>query len=436
MGLVCVIYYIFLYMEHPFNLIWLPLLVIYAYFAAQMLVIKRNRIACALVGAVPVIWLVLMRSLAYYGTFDFVYPVGITMPALCAAAYIWDVAYGDEPESNIANLGLYLIFFPIMLVGPFISYSHFARLTDENNMCITLSRCASGIRYFVLGFIKRIAVGAVLMDGYTKIFAYSWDAPNLVIILLLLVLIYFGVYFSLSGYYDMATGISRIYGVDIPSVEANPLKNATVNEYSMSLFGNVREWSEKYVVRQIEDAAHKKISGFAKIAVICLCAVAFVRTEPFMLVIAVPLIAFSAASARLALDKTCKGGRTGLRILFGILMMLVIGALWVFVTMSGNSDLLEYIGDITFENAEYQTDMLLMSFSGVKYMFVTLLACATLLPQTNWVNNLYTRMGRRMKAVTDYGMLVLLLAVFVFTVLFFLPQFRQYDTSPFVYIII
>ena len=165
-------------------------------------------------------------------------------------------------------------------------------------MEITLSRLASGIRYFVLGFIKRIAVGAVLIDGYKKIFTYSWEAPNFMVIFLLLILVYFGVYFSLTGYYDMATGLSRMYGINAPAIEANPLKNATVNEYSHSLLGNVREWSERYVIRPIEQGRSKKLSRLAKISVICLCAVAFVRTELITLVSVIPLIAFSFASAR------------------------------------------------------------------------------------------------------------------------------------------
>lgn len=436
MGIVSVIYYIFMYMDKPLNLIWLPLLVLYAYFAAHMLDIKRNRLVSALVGAVPVIWLILMRCVAYYGTSDFVYPVGITLPALCAAAYIWDVAYGDEPEYNIARLGMYLTFFPMMLVGPFIGYSRFIELTDDKNMGITLSRCASGIKCFVLGFIKRIAVGAVLIDGYEKIFAYSWDAPNLAIMLLLLVLIYFGVYFSLVGYYDMAIGISRMYGVDMPEIKANPLKTATVNEYSKSLFGSIREWASKYIICPIQEKRGKQIPPVAKICIICTCAVVFVRAELSVLLLTVPLIAFSAASARLKLDKQSGGGRTGLRVIFGVLMMLVMGAFWVFITMLGSPWLLEYIGEITFENAEYQTDMVLTSFSGIKYAFVTLLACITLLPQTNWVGRLYDRLGKRMRAVIDYGTLPVLLILFVFSLIFFLPQFEQYNTVPFMYITI
>lgn len=436
MGIICVLYYIFLHIENPLNMIWLPLLVAYAYFGAHTVAIKRNRVIGTLVGAVPVVWLVFMRALAYYASFDFVYPVGITLPALCAAAYIWDVSFGDEPDRNIGRVGLYLAFFPIMLVGPFIGYSRFVELTDDKNMEISLSRLASGIRFFVLGFIKRIAVGAVLIDGYKKIFTYSWEAPNFMVIFLLLILVYFGVYFSLTGYYDMATGLSRMYGINAPAIEANPLKNATVNEYSHSLLGNVREWSERYVIRPIEQGRSKKLSRLAKISVICLCAVAFVRTELITLVSVIPLIAFSFASASVGLDRKDKGGRTGLRVIFGILMMLVIGAMWVLVTMSSGSDLFEYIGEITFENAEYQTDMILTSFSLLKYAFVTLLALITLLPRTDWAKNLYGRMGRRMRAVTDYGIFVFLIAAFVFAIAFFLPQFSQYDSVPFNYIII
>lgn len=436
MGIVNIMYYIFLYMNNPINIIWLPALVLYSYVVTHTEYIKRRKIFGIISGAVPVIWLVVMRCLAYYASFGFVYPVGITFPVLCASAYIWDVAYGDEAKTGITKLGFYLTFFPIMLIGPFLGYSRFTELTDGENMNITLPRCASGVKYFALGFIKRIAVGAVLIEGYSKIFAYSWDTPNLLTIFLVLILIYFGVYFSIAGYYDMAVGISRMYGIEVSGITANPIKTATVNEYSKNLLGNIRTWSEKYVVRPIERTAGKNMSRIWRICITCVCTVFFVRSEPLTLLLAIPLIAFSAASAGVRLDKVNGKGKAGLRALFGVLMLLVIGAFWVFVTMSGAPELLDYIENITFENSEYQTDMVLLSLSGSKYAFVAFIAFMSLLPQSELIRRRYVRLGKRMKAVIDYTATVMLLLMFIFTVAFFLPQFAQYDAMPFMYTVI
>lgn len=436
LGIVCIVYQVLLNMWNPINLIWLPLLIGYAYLSARFVVGKVSRAVSVLIGAVPLIWLIVMRMFVYYGASDFVYPVGITMPSFCAAAYIWDVSYGEHTGGSFFDVGLYLGFYPIMLLGPFIGYERFAELTAESHGDISFSNLAHGVRYFALGFIKRIAIGAMLIDGYETVFAYSWDSPTILIMLLLLVIVYFGVYFSIWGYYDMAVGISCMYGVNVSPIKINPLKNATVSEYSHALFGSVEAWSHRYILSPIENVRGKKASALLRISVVCVCVVAFVRSAPAALLLAVPLIAFAMASDKLGLEKGKRNGSTtGLRVIFGLLMILVIGAFWIFITMAGNSRLFS-LSDITFENAEYQTDMLLMAFSGSKYVFVIFMALLTVMPNTLWVKKLYSRLERRAQGLVDYGSMAALLVMFVFTVVFFLPQFDIYNSAPFIYLVI
>ena len=77
-----------------------------------------------------------------------------------------------------------------------------------------------------------------------------------------------------------------------------------------------------------------------------------------------------------------------------------------------------------------------MSFSGLKYLFVVIVALACLMPNSMLASRIYSRLGKRLRAVADYGSMALLLVMFVFTVVFFLPQFSVYYTEPFVYVVI
>ena len=167
--------------------------------------------------------------------------------------------------------------------------------------------------------------------------------------------------------------------------------------------------------------------------VTCVCICVFVRSELTIIALSIPLSWFAVASSRLGIEK--KIGHSGVRILFGIINVMVVGAFWIFVVMSGQPQPFG-INDITLENAEYQTDVVLMSFSGLKYLFVIAVGLATLIPNTEWTSRIYARSGKKLRALFDYGMMVSLLAMFVFTVLFFLPQFEVYDYSPFLYVII
>ncbi len=437
LAVVCAVFYVMLNVHDPVNIVWLPLLVTYAFFSGQLAVLHKKRVIGVLEGLVPIIWLLLMRALAYISPEGFVYPVGITLPALCTAAYIWDCTYEDNAETNFGKLWLYLTFFPVMIIGPFLNYKRFCTLTGVEQINITLERCSSGISLFAVGFVKRIGVGAVLIEGYSKIFSYSWESPDFMIILLLLVLIYFGVFFSVSGYYDMAVGISRMLGVDIPSVKANPLKVATMNEYSRTLFGGVRQWSDNYIVKPLSRVRGRSIPNFCKIFLYCLCTVLFIRTDMNTLMLVIPLAVCSLVSHALKLDKTYRGGRAGIRVLFGVVTVMAVGAFWGLVTMSTiTPTVLAYLEDLISGNAEYQTDLVLISFSPVKYTFVIAMALLLLLPRTSWVIRKYESASERSRAVVDTVSLAVLLLMFIFTVMFFLPQFERYNELPFAYILI
>ena len=438
-GIICAAYHVFLNMNSPEHLIWLPLLIVFAFFAGELCAQKGNRIISVMLGIVPIVWFVVMRQLAYYEGSS-IYPIGITMPSLCAAAYVFDSAKRDVRGAQSSkvrrffDLWLYLSFFPIMMLGPFLSFERFVRLTDEDGLNLSLFKCASGMRLFAVGFIKRIAVGAVFMEGYAKIFTYSWDVQNIAVMIFLLVLLYFGIFFTLSGYYDMSVGLCKMLGMEIDEVNANPFRVATVGEYSSALFGNVREWTDRYVVSPIYESMGLGSGKLLRISMLCVCTVLFIRTDITTLALSGPLIAFCWASSALKLEKTHKSGRTGIRMLFGILTLLVIGTFWFFLTVGGTPT--QLIDKISLENAEYQLDMILISFSLGKYLFVSLVGIAVVLPRCSCTKRLYAKLSPKLKAFWDLGAMILLLVAFVFTIAFFLPSFEQYNYKMFDYIII
>ena len=201
----------------------------------------------------------------------------------------------------------------------------------------------------------------------------------------------------------MAAGLSQIYGIDIPEVKSNPFKVATVSEYSDALFSGVKVWSDRYIVSPLVKLTGNNGGGFVSLFVMCVCICVFVRSELTVIALAVPLSLLALASSRLGIEK--KKGHSGVRILFGVITVMVIGAFWVFVVMSGQPQFFG-IDDITFENAEYQTDVVLMSFSGLKYLVVIAVGLATLLPNTEWPARVYSRLGKKFRALCDYGIMI------------------------------
>ena len=434
---VSAVYCVLLNMANPINVLCIPLLTVFAFFAAKLATALKARAVGVILGIAPILWLALMRTAAYTDAYGFVYPVGITMPAFCAAAYIFDAARTGEAEKNVGKLWAYLSFFPLMILGPFVGYSRFCELTDEKNLQMGLDRGADGVLLFATGFIKRVAVGAVLLDGYEKIFSYSWETPSIAIIILLIALIYFGVFFSVSGYYDMSVGLCRIYGLDVPEIKATPFSALTVGEYGDALFGNVKTWSNVYVTSPISRLFGIRGGEYLASVISCICIALVVRTDMSALVLAVPLAVFACISRALRLEKRESRRKTGLRVLFGVLMMLAVGILWIFVTLdSGAEAMLDYVGGVSLENAEYQTDLVLIAFSGAKYLFVSLIGLFVLVPRMGFAERAYDGSSDRSKAFWSYVRMILLLAVFVVSVVIFSGTAEEYDNALFKYVII
>jgi hypothetical protein len=414
-------------------MIWLPLLIIYTYFA-QKTSAKYGKVwLTALLCVVPFVGLVGVRTLAYMHIQGFVYPVGITMPVLFSISYMWDCRE-DGAKRDMFSLASYICFFPLKILGPIVCYNDFCRITDNENIDFSLYSVADGVRLYAIGFVKRIAVGAVLVEGYQRIFTYSWDSPSLVTLMLLLVLIFFGVFFAVSGYYDMGVGIARMFGFKIAEVNVNPFTVATVNEYSAGLFGSLRVWVKKYVLMPFRKDGGKPLPNTVKMVAYCIFTVVIIRSDLSALLLCIPLSLFSLASAKLGLAKERgRKNRTGLRLLFGFLTMLVMATLWVFFTI-GNGGIFEDVGS-SLGNAEYQTDMMLISFSWIKYLLVILLGACTVVPRTDTAIKISAGLSPRLRAVRDYGSMVIMLVIFIFTAMFFLPQFEIYNTVPFHYIV-
>ncbi len=430
--IISIAYYVLLNMNAPQNIVVLPVLLVYAFFAQITAEKYEKKWLTALLCIVPFVALIGLRALAYMRLSDFVYPVGTTLPTMCAISYIWDARGETDVKSRMLRMSSYIAFFPLTILGPFISYGEFCEISEDGAVSFSLSAVADGARLYMIGFVKRIAVGAVLVEAFQQIFAYSWDTQSFVTVLLLLVLIYFGVFFSISGYYDMGVGIARMFGFSISEINTDPFTIATVNEYSKGLFGSLRIWVKRYVLSPF--FGQRPVPPTLKTLTYCVFTVVIIRSEPLALLISLPLFVFALASSRLRLDREGdKKGKVGLRMLFGVLTMLFVATLWVFATM-GNGMIFEGIA-VDLGNAEYQTDMILISFSWIKCLVVILLGVCTIVPRTQFAERITATLSPPLRAVRDYASMIIMLVIFLFTVLFFLPQFEAYSYVPFNYIV-
>ena len=110
---VCIVYHVFLHVSSPLELLWLPLLVLYTYTAERTARVMGKRWLTFSLCAFPVALTVVVRSMLYLGAMEGNYPLGITVPVLCAVSYICDGTERKKGLSELVELALYLFFFHV-----------------------------------------------------------------------------------------------------------------------------------------------------------------------------------------------------------------------------------------------------------------------------------------------------------------------------------
>ncbi len=157
-------------------------------------------------------------------------PIGIAITTLLGIGYLIGI-YRKKypPERNFLHLALYLTFFPVMFAGPLLSYQEFSRQLKESRPNI---RClGDGLGLFVRGLAEKVMLADTL--GYVFRELRQTDPAGISMLTAWLTVMSFSMYlyFELLGYADMARGLSRCFGLELPKNFGQPFFSSSVTQF-------------------------------------------------------------------------------------------------------------------------------------------------------------------------------------------------------------
>ena len=158
-----------------------------------------------------------------------------------------------------------------------------------------------------------------------------------------------------------------------------------------------------------------------------------VRSTPRSLLLLLPLFVLNYLFRRFSLEDKLRQS-SGLRFVFSLIAIPLFALIWMYLILDNPSEIFAYIGGITHDNTEYRTNLVLSTFSGLKYLFVLLVAALTVWWRQTEGQMMVIRSPQKKDAVLFSVSTGFLLLFFLFTVVFFLPQYSVYDTRPFLYL--
>lgn len=158
-------------------------------------------------------------------------PLGISFFTFQQLSFCAERYQNQTPHHSLLNYCCYVSFFPQLVAGPIVLQEEFLpQLTEKKNRKIDTALFYNGFALFILGLGKKVLLAdtlAILVNAeYGNISYLDMPSAWLTIICYMLEL-----YFDFSGYCDMARGIAKMLGFELPENFDSPLMSISVKDF-------------------------------------------------------------------------------------------------------------------------------------------------------------------------------------------------------------
>ena len=212
---VSLIWYVLANRQNPWGMAVTGGLVLICYLLTLPRGARRFRLVFCV--TLPLLTLVFCRITAEYNLLPrFSYPAGLTFVVLGLVSAAVDLYHRPTSESGrfVPFVG-YVLFFPVLTFGPIIRYRHFRHLLSAQRP--SFASFARGARLYTLGYLKRVAGAAVLMNTIRAVLVVEKNTLHLPAAAILLLLSGAALLFLIGGVSDMARGVASFYGLILPT---------------------------------------------------------------------------------------------------------------------------------------------------------------------------------------------------------------------------
>ena len=173
-------------------------------------------------------------------------PIGISFYTFETLSYVIDVYRNRTPPANsLLDYAVFVTFFPRLVAGPIMRASHFLPQLDRG-VKFSRENFMIGAQFFGQGLVKKVVVAdtlAMLTDQvYTVPSLFSSATVWLGVLAFAL-----QIYFDFSGYSDMATGVARLFGFQLPVNFNLPFTSRNLTEFWQRWHISLSSWLRDYL---------------------------------------------------------------------------------------------------------------------------------------------------------------------------------------------
>ncbi len=177
----------------------------------------------------------------------------VTAPALPLAIsfftfefvhYLTDVYAGSAPLRDPFRFALFSIYFPSIVSGPIKRFQPFLAQMENGLERPRPEDVVSGAGQALLGFVKKLVVADAAAEAISLVVAAPLSRGSVV---LLMALLSVRIVFDFSGYSDIAIGLSRMLGLELPVNFRTPYAARNIAEFWQRWHISLSSWIRDYI---------------------------------------------------------------------------------------------------------------------------------------------------------------------------------------------
>ncbi len=174
-------------------------------------------------------------------------PAGISFYTFQTMSYVIDVYRGEaRPETDFWTFAGFVSFFPHLVAGPLTRHDQLIPQLDAIADKGIKPRWNEGVFLFATGLAKKVLVAdriGALIDPRIN------DAASLGVAAAWLAMLGYSlqIYFDFSGYSDMAIGLGRLFGIELPLNFDSPYQARTPSEFWQRWHITLSRWLRDYL---------------------------------------------------------------------------------------------------------------------------------------------------------------------------------------------
>ncbi|CUW38120.1 Putative Peptidoglycan O-acetyltransferase(Membrane bound O-acyl transferase, MBOAT,121-380) [Magnetospirillum sp. XM-1] len=161
-------------------------------------------------------------------------PLGVSFFTFTQIAYLVDVRRKLAQDGDALSYTLFVTFFPHLIAGPIIHHKEMMpQFRQPRRQSSTSENLVAGLSLFAIGLFKKAViadwVASYVAPGFSA--AASGQELSLGAAWTCALAYTVQIYFDFSGYSDMAVGLARLFGIDLPVNFNSPYKATNIIEF-------------------------------------------------------------------------------------------------------------------------------------------------------------------------------------------------------------